>query len=860
MTVCRSEGPTKKECTLKKSIKKTFWGFVSLLTLVLAGCTTPVSSSSSQTSATTGKLSITLGSSTARSLVPTVDMTVTTYNLSGTGPLGATMTANNVSGNYVTTLAVGAWTIVATGLNAAGTSIVTGTVNVSVVANTNTPASIVCTPIPGPGTLNLSLNWPTGLLTTPAVVATLTPTGGAAQTLTFTLTGTTATFNSTTLTNGYYTLSMQLEDTSVTPAKVWWGDTETVEILATQPTSGSWTLTNSTLTGAVPAGPVTGVTLNKGSTTIAVNGTEQLFDTILPSNAADQNVTWSTSAASVATVSSTGLVTGVTAGSATITVTTEDGAKTASCAVTVTGTPVAVTGITVAPTTATLGVGAIQQVTATIAPANATNQNVTWTTSTPTVATVSSSGLITAVAAGTATITATSTDGSFTSTCAVTVNPLTATGGINLSLSSNTQTPLTITLSGYTNSLKQGSSMTVNANNYSYSTTFVWALNGVVIPNQTSSSLTFGSNLTPGMYWLSCVATNSTTGNLSTSGSATIQFSVSAAPVTQIIQTIAGYGLTLALKSDGTLWQFGNGYMGMGTSSTTQLMTNVQTMGNYWMYNNTYQPGILVLKTDGTLWTIWNGNTTQLMSGVQAFSSGSDGHTLILKTDGTVWAFGNNSNGQIGDGTSTTRTTPVQVLTGAIAVDAGYATSFAIKSDHSLWAWGNNSYGQLGVTGSYSVPVSVLNNVAAVSTSQSYSSFTLALLTNGNLMAFGYNGQGQLGNSTTTNSTTPVLAATGVIAMSAGLNFAALVKNDGTLWTCGDNTKGELGLGTSDTNVHSSYQQAATNVTSVSAYTQLAVLKNDYSLWTCGTNTYGELGIGASDSNPHPSLQQAYLP
>ncbi len=850
----------------------TLLGAMGLFVLVLSGCNTPVSSTPSSAPSNSGKLTISLGANTARSLVPTVDMNVTTYNLTGTGPSGANMTANNVSGNYVATLAVGAWKIVATGLNAAGTSIVSGTVNVTVVANTNTPASIVCTPIAGPGTLNLSLNWPTGLLTTPSVVATLTPTGGSTQNLTFTVAGTTATYNSTTLTNGYYTLSLQLEDTSVTPAKVWWGDTETVEIIASQPTTGSWTLTNAVLTGTVPAGPVTGVTLNKGSTTLAVNGTEQLFDTILPANAADQKVTWSTSAATVATVSATGLVTGVSAGSATITVTTDDGAKTASCAVTVTATPVSVTGLTVAPTTASVGVGSTQQLTATIAPANATNQNVTWSSDTPTVATVSSSGLVTAVAAGTANIKATSTDGSFTGTCAVTVYPLTSTGGVNLSLSSNTQTPLTVTLSGYTNCLKQGASMTVIASTsvpyMSNTPTYVWSLNGTVVPNQASSTLTLGSTLTSGMYWLSAVATaTSSTGGATTSGSATVQFSVSATPTTQIVQTVAGQNFTAALKSDGTLWLMG--YVpGINALKPIEILSNVQSVSSFWNYTGPYSStiGLLAVKTDASLWSFFYGNATQIMTGVQAVASGSDGHTLILKADGSVWAMGNNTWGQIGDGSTTARTTPVQVLTGAIAVTAGVGTSFAIKADHSLYAWGYNGSGQLGVSGSYSVPAAVLTNVAAVSASQSANynfspqGFTLALLTNGNLMAFGYNAQGQLGNGTTTSATTPILTATNVIAMAAGNNFSAIVKNDGTLWTCGDNTNGELGLGTSDTTVHSSFQQVATGVTNVSAFTQLAVLKNDYSLWTCGTNTSGELGIGASDTNPHPTLQQAYLP
>lgn len=80
---------------------------------------------------------------------------------------------------------------------------------------------------------------------------------------------------------------------------------------------------------------VTGVTLNKSTSTVLVGGTEQLTATVAPSNATTKTVSWSSSTPSVATVNSSGLVTGVSAGTATITVTTVDGSKTANCVVTV---------------------------------------------------------------------------------------------------------------------------------------------------------------------------------------------------------------------------------------------------------------------------------------------------------------------------------------------------------------------------------------------------------------------------------------------------------------------------------------------------------------------------------------------
>jgi hypothetical protein len=123
----------------------------------------------------------------------------------------------------------------------------------------------------------------------------------------------------------------------------------------------------------------------------------------------------------VATVSNTGLVTGVAAGSAVITVTTQDGGKTATSSFIVNTTSVPVTSVSVSPTTSSLAVGQTQQLTATVLPSNATNKTVSWTTTNAAVANVSSSGLVSANAAGTATITATTQDGNKTATSAITV-------------------------------------------------------------------------------------------------------------------------------------------------------------------------------------------------------------------------------------------------------------------------------------------------------------------------------------------------------------------------------------------------------------------------------------------------------
>ncbi|MGE5371616.1 MAG: Ig-like domain-containing protein [Solirubrobacterales bacterium] len=164
--------------------------------------------------------------------------------------------------------------------------------------------------------------------------------------------------------------------------------------------------------------PVTGVTLNKSTLTFIENGTgETLIATIAPPNATNQGVIWSSSNTSVATVDNNGLVSPHAAGTAVVTVTTEDGGKTATCEVTV---GIAVTGVTLNKTSLSLnGAGPGETLVATVTPANAANQNVTWSSSNTSVATVDNNGLVTPVGAGTATITVTTVVGGKTATCEV---------------------------------------------------------------------------------------------------------------------------------------------------------------------------------------------------------------------------------------------------------------------------------------------------------------------------------------------------------------------------------------------------------------------------------------------------------
>lgn len=161
---------------------------------------------------------------------------------------------------------------------------------------------------------------------------------------------------------------------------------------------------------------VTGVTLNMNTAKIVVDGTVDLEETVIPSNATNPAVTWSSNLSSIASVDSNGVVTGKSVGSTTIKVTTVDGGKTASCSITVKAKPVPVTGITLDRTNINIYPGLGVKLNSVISPSNATNKNVTWLTSDSNIAEVTSTGIVTGKKTGEVEITVTTEDGNIQAT------------------------------------------------------------------------------------------------------------------------------------------------------------------------------------------------------------------------------------------------------------------------------------------------------------------------------------------------------------------------------------------------------------------------------------------------------------
>lgn len=168
---------------------------------------------------------------------------------------------------------------------------------------------------------------------------------------------------------------------------------------------------------------VTGISVDKTALSLESGATATLKVTVNPANATEKGYTFTSSNTGIATVSASGVITAKAPGTATVTVTSKENSKTATCKVTVIQ---RVSGVSISKTAETLyinkfGVGDTMQLSASVYPANATNKAVTWTTSDSSVAKVSSNGLVTAVKSGVALITVTTADGKKTANCTVTV-------------------------------------------------------------------------------------------------------------------------------------------------------------------------------------------------------------------------------------------------------------------------------------------------------------------------------------------------------------------------------------------------------------------------------------------------------
>ena len=163
-------------------------------------------------------------------------------------------------------------------------------------------------------------------------------------------------------------------------------------------------------------------------------------------------------------------------------------------------------------------------------------------------------------------------------------------------------------------------------------------------------------------------------------------------------------------------------------------------------------------------------------------------------------AWGDDIQGTLGDGRYVNSSTPAAVaaLSGLSAITGGWASSVALRSDGTVWAWGAG--GLNGSGASRSVPGRVLGLAGTVAVASGYY-HTLALRSDGTVWAWGLNESGRLGDGSSTNRTQPVQVLgpggsgflSNIVSVAGGAYHSIALRSDGTVWTWGANTYGELG-------------------------------------------------------------------
>jgi len=266
------------------------------------------------------------------------------------------------------------------------------------------------------------------------------------------------------------------------------------------------------------------------------------------------------------------------------------------------------------------------------------------------------------------------------------------------------------------------------------------------------------------------------------------------------------------------LWNWGLSIFGaLGDNTTVNKSSPVQTIagGTNWKQVSVGGSAFsAAIKTDGTLWTWgnWSGLGDNTMvnksSPVQTIAGGTNwkqvactaSNTAAIKTDGTLWIWGANGNGEVGDNTNgTNRLSPVQTVSGGtnwkLVASGRGSTTAAIKTDGTLWLWGANSTGTLGIggVGQVSSPVQTVSGGTNWKQVACGNNFTAAIKTDGTLWTWGNNSYGQLGNnSNNTNISSPIQtisSGTNWKQVSCGRYHTGAIKTDGTLWLWGNNSE-----------------------------------------------------------------------
>ena len=300
------------------------------------------------------------------------------------------------------------------------------------------------------------------------------------------------------------------------------------------------------------------------------------------------------------------------------------------------------------------------------------------------------------------------------------------------------------------------------------------------------------------------------------------------AGLTDVVQVVAGFYASYAVRADGTVYSWGsNMHDSLGDGTTTDHTTPQQVPG---------------------------------LSGIVAMAASTQS-AFALKSDGTVLSWGDDTEGELGNGSTQSQTAPVPVLgpTDVVQLAAGSTDGYALQADGQVWSWGDNGDGQLGsgvsdMQDSTPALIPGLTNVRAITAKESNA---FALLSDGTVRGWGYNFDGEVGDTTKTQRSTPVAVygLTGVTAIADASLSAYALTSDGTVHAWGYNPEGELGDGSTTTRLSPVAVAGATGVQSIAAsdYNAFAT-RSDGSVLVWGMGGDGDNGDGTSNDQHAPEV------
>jgi alpha-tubulin suppressor-like RCC1 family protein len=371
-----------------------------------------------------------------------------------------------------------------------------------------------------------------------------------------------------------------------------------------------------------------------------------------------------------------------------------------------------------------------------------------------------------------------------------------------------------------------------------------------------------------------------------------------------------GDGYTVGLRTDGTIWSWGRnqyGQLGFGDSLNRDAPALVGSNSD-WFQASTGFNHTVAIKTDGTMW-VWGlnswgqlglGSTIDNNAPIQLSTYAgwrvvvaNDDYTTAIRNDGTLYTWGRNDYGQLGVGDNITRTNPTKIgmETDWKTTSAGNGYTIALKTNGSVWAWGRNDYGQLGLgdTNNRSVPGEVNSaptppsglNAIAISESEvsiswtdnsiNETSFRVERKTSNNpsynqianlsanttsyddsglspLTAYHYRVRAinSYGDSVPSNEASATTNG-GWTFIAAGYAYTIARSNNGSIWSCGDNEYGQLGLGSKGQGTHKTLLNRIGTDLDWSCFSaalcHTLAIKTDKTMWAWGNNQFGQLGI-----------------